>query len=209
MKKKFQKKISIILLGTIISTSINSTVVSFAAEDLISLEVPDIIENNNITEHTIFDESSSIYEKDFLIEESDSNEKSARYTPKHAAKSGFSDIWKLISGLILLGQNYEYIKDTFLNTIRYEFRVYVEKTKIYTWDKSTWVGKSGVSSTYVKKVQKLLNLALPGSTKITEDGVYGPKTKAKIQEFQRKNYLSEDGICGRDTYKALLKLKDQ
>ena len=60
MKKKFQKKISIILLGTIISTSINSTVVSFAAEDLISLEVPDIIENNNITEHTIFDESSSI-----------------------------------------------------------------------------------------------------------------------------------------------------
>lgn len=203
MKKEFAKKISIVLLGTILSTNISSTVISFAAEDLIHPEIPVIIENN------ISDENISTDENDFLIDESYSKEKSYRYTPKHAAKSGFSNIWQLISGLVLIYKTYEYIKDTFLNSIRYEFRVYVERTKIDTWDQSTWVGKPGVSSTYVKKVQKLLNLALPGSTKIDVDGVYGPKTKAKIKEFQRKNYLSEDGICGRDTYKALLKLNDQ
>lgn len=37
------------------------------------------------------------------------------------------------------------------------------------------------------------------------DGIFGNKTKNKIEEFQRKNGLLVDGICGKNTFEKLFK----
>lgn len=39
---------------------------------------------------------------------------------------------------------------------------------------------------------------------ITADGIFGPKTKAAVIEFQEANELVPDGICGPKTWEALL-----
>lgn len=116
-------------------------------------------------------------------------------------------MWEIVSSLVVVSQTYQFIKDNFLNNVAYKFRVYYEKLQIDTWNKNTWVGAGACNDPkYVKKVQKLLNLALPNSVKLDIDGLAGYKTQAKIKEFQRKHYLPEDGCCGEATYKELLNL---
>lgn len=39
--------------------------------------------------------------------------------------------------------------------------------------------------------------------KLTVDGIWGPKTKAAVEEYQSKNDLYVDGIVGPDTWKKL------
>lgn len=39
---------------------------------------------------------------------------------------------------------------------------------------------------------------------LTVDGSFGPDTKKKVQEFQKKKHLGVDGIVGKATYKALV-----
>ena len=51
-----------------------------------------------------------------------------------------------------------------------------------------------------KEVQKLLNSV---GYRLAEDGIYGPDTKATVEDFQEKNNLDVDGIVGNDTWAAL------
>lgn len=61
--------------------------------------------------------------------------------------------------------------------------------------------KQGNSGTNVKTLQqKLKNW---GYYKGTVDGVFGPKTKAAVILFQKRNGLTADGIVGTKTLKAL------
>jgi peptidoglycan hydrolase-like protein with peptidoglycan-binding domain len=52
----------------------------------------------------------------------------------------------------------------------------------------------------VKFVQKALNKRNYG---LTEDGVYGPKTRAAVLSFQGKNGLYKDGEVGPNTWNKL------
>ena len=56
--------------------------------------------------------------------------------------------------------------------------------------------KRGSSGTEVAKVQSLLGT-------VVVDGYYGAQTEQAVMEFQRKNNLKVDGICGPDTIAML------
>lgn len=58
--------------------------------------------------------------------------------------------------------------------------------------------KQGSEGEIVKELQKLL-----GFKNTDVDGYFGPKTKAKVAEFQKKSKLSADGIVGFYTWQAL------
>ena len=45
-------------------------------------------------------------------------------------------------------------------------------------------------------LQKLLNRI---GAKLNADGVFGPKTLAAVQQFQRSRHLKPEGIVGKDT----------
>jgi N-acetylmuramoyl-L-alanine amidase len=58
-----------------------------------------------------------------------------------------------------------------------------------------------------KAVQRFLNEAgysHPSIPKLTEDGVYGPKTEMAVREFQRLFGLKEDGLAGAVTLCSLI-----
>lgn len=64
---------------------------------------------------------------------------------------------------------------------------------------------SGSKGAYVKKCQELLlekGYALP---RYGADGDYGAETVAAVKQFQRDRGLEVDGICGPDTWAALLR----
>ena len=60
------------------------------------------------------------------------------------------------------------------------------------------------SSADTRLVQQKLN-SFPGSVlpKLAEDGVLGPKTRARTMEFQRQRGLVADGVVGSKTRAAL------
>ena len=64
--------------------------------------------------------------------------------------------------------------------------------------------KQGACGTQVQDVQEMLNYAAAGGPPLAVDGRFGPKTKARVIEFQRRAGLSPDGIVGPMTSKALV-----
>ena len=61
------------------------------------------------------------------------------------------------------------------------------------------------SPDYTKWLQGALNVLLTPSPNLTVDGMYGPKTKAAIQQLQAKLGLTPDGIAGKITQAAIEK----
>ncbi|MCM3444395.1 N-acetylmuramoyl-L-alanine amidase [Metabacillus halosaccharovorans] len=57
------------------------------------------------------------------------------------------------------------------------------------------VVKEGDRGLIVKTIQTLVGAS--------NDGIYGPKTEAKVKAFQKSKGLSVDGIVGKNTWKAL------
>jgi peptidoglycan hydrolase-like protein with peptidoglycan-binding domain len=51
-------------------------------------------------------------------------------------------------------------------------------------------------------VNKLAASGKPAQAKVAVDGIFGPKTKAATQAFQRWAHITVDGIVGVDTYTA-------
>jgi peptidoglycan hydrolase-like protein with peptidoglycan-binding domain len=65
----------------------------------------------------------------------------------------------------------------------------------------------------VKSLQQALNLLVPRSSSLLagsqlpaliEDGIFGPKTQARVKEFQAIARLKTDGIVGALTTKSLM-----
>lgn len=63
--------------------------------------------------------------------------------------------------------------------------------------------KSGSKGNQVKTIQRLLNEMGRSCGKV--DGIFGSKTLAAVKAFQKAKGLTVDGICGKDTWTALLK----
>lgn len=61
--------------------------------------------------------------------------------------------------------------------------------------------KEGSTGSEVRLVQQKLNLVA--------DGIFGPLTKEAVQEFQKSNGLSVDGIVGENTWKKLVTLPEK
>ena len=64
--------------------------------------------------------------------------------------------------------------------------------------------KIGSSGPDVRDLQEMLNLIVPAQPLLAVDGVFGPKTNARVQKFQADNKLAADGIVGPITGKALV-----
>ena len=66
------------------------------------------------------------------------------------------------------------------------------------------ISAPGSSSADTRLVQQKLN-SFPGSAlpKLVEDGIFGPRTRARTMEFQRQRGLVPDGIVGSKTRAAL------
>jgi peptidoglycan hydrolase-like protein with peptidoglycan-binding domain len=62
----------------------------------------------------------------------------------------------------------------------------------------------GSSGDRVRQLQEMLNfhMRLP-TTPLATDGIFGPKTRARVVEFQKLYYLNPDGIVGPLTGTAL------
>lgn len=59
---------------------------------------------------------------------------------------------------------------------------------------------TGVRSNEVKELQQAMNSL---GYDLEEDGIFGAKTKAAVEDYQRKNGLQVDGIVGSQTYGSL------
>jgi peptidoglycan hydrolase-like protein with peptidoglycan-binding domain len=62
----------------------------------------------------------------------------------------------------------------------------------------------GSSGDRVRQLQEMLNvhMALPMAP-LAVDGLFGPKTRARVVDFQKKYFLTADGIVGPITGAAL------
>ena len=63
---------------------------------------------------------------------------------------------------------------------------------------------SGATGSDVIELQSRLNNAPSGSVPLDVDGIFGPKTRARVVEFQARKGLAADGIVGPKTWAALL-----
>ena len=63
---------------------------------------------------------------------------------------------------------------------------------------------SGATGSDVIELQSRLNNAPLGSVPLDVDGIFGPKTRARVVEFQARKGLAADGIVGPKTWAALL-----
>jgi len=63
---------------------------------------------------------------------------------------------------------------------------------------------TGSTGQDVKDVQTMLNSLLPLPPLLVVDGIFGPKTYARVVKFQSENSLSADGIVGPITGRALV-----
>ena len=61
--------------------------------------------------------------------------------------------------------------------------------------------REGARGTAVSCVQLAVDLA--DNAGLTVDSIFGPKTLAAVEDFQRRNHLSADGIVGKDTGTAM------
>ncbi|MCB1795396.1 MAG: peptidoglycan-binding protein [Candidatus Competibacteraceae bacterium] len=64
------------------------------------------------------------------------------------------------------------------------------------------IGSSGQS---VRNLQETLNLIVPSQPLLVVDGLFGPKTNARVVTFQKQAGLVADGIVGPKTGKALVR----
>jgi len=65
--------------------------------------------------------------------------------------------------------------------------------------------RSGSSGQEVKALQTILNYEKNSVfPSLVEDGVFGPKTRNRVIEFQKKHYLMPDGIVGPKTKDAMV-----
>jgi hypothetical protein len=64
----------------------------------------------------------------------------------------------------------------------------------------------GMSGAKVSELQTRLNLLPSSLARLTVDGKFGPKTHARVMEFQRTSKLAQDGVVGPQTLGALLDL---
>jgi peptidoglycan hydrolase-like protein with peptidoglycan-binding domain len=64
--------------------------------------------------------------------------------------------------------------------------------------------KIGMSGPNVCDLQQMLNLKVAEPPLLKVDGIFGPKTKARVVKFQAGNRLVADGIVGPLTSKALV-----
>lgn len=55
----------------------------------------------------------------------------------------------------------------------------------------------------VLQIQRMLNRAEPRGITLKEDSIFGPKTKARVVEFQKSARLKADGIVGEITGSVL------
>lgn len=65
--------------------------------------------------------------------------------------------------------------------------------------------RSGSSGYCVKQIQILANYKLPtiNGSRLSEDGIFGAKTKTGITTIQSKWSITQDGVVGYNTWKAL------
>ena len=64
--------------------------------------------------------------------------------------------------------------------------------------------KTGASGPNVRDVQEMLNLTVAEQPLLVADGIFGPKTMARVVKFQAAKKLVADGIVGPITGKALV-----
>ena len=64
--------------------------------------------------------------------------------------------------------------------------------------------RMGSTGPTVTELQTQLNLKMPNAApRLAADGIFGPKTYARVVEFQRSMFLAADGIVGPITWRAL------
>lgn len=69
--------------------------------------------------------------------------------------------------------------------------------------------KLGARGSDVQRLQRLLNIHLDKDEQLKVDGIFGPKTRAAILEFQKEEDLRPDAIVGRDTWFSLVSARTQ
>ncbi len=67
----------------------------------------------------------------------------------------------------------------------------------------------GSTGPAVADLQKALNVAVSLLPKLKVDGIFGPKTHARVKEFQSSGHLALDGVVGPLTWAALAPLVEQ
>ena len=73
-------------------------------------------------------------------------------------------------------------------------------------DQSDNILSEGSIGEYVKSLQSYLNVVsnkYPTISLLRVDGIFGPKTKAAVMEFQRIFELNQDGVVGYETWNKL------
>ena len=66
--------------------------------------------------------------------------------------------------------------------------------------KTTRLVKQGSRGAHVKMMQTQLN---KNGFKLTVDGIAGPQTIGALKKYQLRSGLVVDGLCGKNTWKAL------
>lgn len=64
--------------------------------------------------------------------------------------------------------------------------------------------KAGSTGPHVTLLQQLLNFLTMANPPLATDGIFGPKTKAAVHNFQKSANLAVDGIVGPMTGQALV-----
>ena len=60
------------------------------------------------------------------------------------------------------------------------------------------------SGVEVQRLQEILNQLIPTPPLLRVDGIFGPKTRARVVMFQQQAGLAPDGIVGLNTSRALV-----
>ena len=68
----------------------------------------------------------------------------------------------------------------------------------------TLYASQGSSGDTVRHLQTMLNYLGATQAPLVVDGIFGPKTRARVVQFQQQAKLSPDGIVGPNTGKALV-----
>lgn len=65
--------------------------------------------------------------------------------------------------------------------------------------------REGSQGVEVQKLQRQLNARLAPSPRLAIDGLFGPRTRDAVQQYQRGVSIAADGVVGKDTWYYLLK----